>query len=111
MPNTDVRLVLTSCPSAEVAERIARALVEERLAACVTVLPGARSTYRWKDAIESAEELMCLVKTSTACVDALRERLVSLHPYEVPEVLVLPVEAGAVAYLRWVAESTIPSDL
>jgi periplasmic divalent cation tolerance protein len=100
-------LAMTSCPDAEVAQRIARALVEERLAACVTQLPGARSTYWWRGAIEEAQEVVCLVKTTRDRLDALRARLVSLHPYEVPELVVLDVTDGLPAYLAWVARECL----
>lgn len=99
-------LAVTSCPTDEVADRIARVLVEERLAACVTRIPGARSVYRWKGAIEEAEEVVCLIKTTEARLEQMKTRLASLHPYEVPELLVLPVTGGLSPYLAWI-ESTI----
>jgi periplasmic divalent cation tolerance protein len=102
-------LVLTSCPNQEVATAISDALVAERLAACVTVLPGARSTYRWKGEVTSDDELVCLIKTSADRIDALLGRLPALHPYEVPEALVLPIERGLVAYLSWVIAETRPA--
>jgi periplasmic divalent cation tolerance protein len=100
------RLAITSCPSAEVATRLARALVDEHLAACVTVLPGARSTYRWAGAVEEAEELVCVIKTCADRVDALRARLPALHPYEVPELVVMEITDGLPAYLAWVVAAT-----
>jgi periplasmic divalent cation tolerance protein len=100
------RLALTSCPTTEVAQRLARALVDERLAACVTVLPGARSTYRWEGHVEEADELVCLIKTSADRVDALRARLPALHPYAVPELVVIEITGGLPAYLAWVAAET-----
>lgn len=105
----DVTIVLTTVPDATCAERIARALVEERLAACVTVLGAARSTYRWQGAVESAEELPLLVKTTAAAWPALRERLRALHPYDVPEMLCWRAADGWPAYLDWVRTEVGPA--
>ena len=110
MDPRDTTLVLTTVPDAATAERIARALVEERLAACVTALAPARSTYRWQGAVETAEEIPLLVKTTVAAWPALRERLRALHPYEVPEMLAGTVRDGWPAYLQWVAAQTDPAD-
>ena len=102
--NTDTppyRLLLSACPDAESAGRIAAALVEERLAACVTVLPGARSVYRWQGAVEHAHECVLLIKARADDYPALERRLLALHPYAVPELLALPVLAGNPAYLAW----------
>jgi periplasmic divalent cation tolerance protein len=98
-------LVLTTVARAEDAERIAEALVEERLAACVNVLPGVRSIYRWKGAVEREEERLLVVKTRADRFAALRDRVLALHPYEVPEVVAVAIEAGSPAYLRWLDES------
>jgi periplasmic divalent cation tolerance protein len=98
-------LVLTTVARAEDAERIAEALVEERLAACVNVLPGVRSIYRWKGAVEREEERLLVVKTRADRFAALRDRVLALHPYEVPEVVAVTIEAGSPAYLRWLDES------
>ncbi len=95
------RLLLSACPDAASAEHIATALVEERLAACVTVLPGARSVYRWQGAVERADECVLLVKARADDYPALERRLLALHPYDVPELLALPVLAGNPAYLAW----------
>lgn len=101
-----VRLVLTTCPDEEVAVRIARALVEERLAACGNVVSGVTSVYRWQGAITEAGEWLLLLKAPAARVEALAARLEELHPYDVPEILVLEIERGAGAYLQWVLEET-----
>jgi periplasmic divalent cation tolerance protein len=98
-------VALTTAGSAADAERIARALVEGRHAACVNVVPGVVSIYRWKGAIERDDEQLLVIKTRADRVEALREALVALHPYELPELLVLPVEAGHPPYLAWVRES------
>lgn len=95
------QLLLSACADAASAERIATTLVEERLAACVTVLPGARSVYRWQGAVEHADECVLLIKARAGDYPALERRLLDLHPYEMPELLALPVLAGNPAYLAW----------
>lgn len=98
-------VALSTVGSAEDAERIARTLVERRLAACVNVVPRLVSIYRWKGGVERDEESLLVIKTRADRVDALRESLVALHPYELPELLVLPVAAGHAPYLAWIVES------
>jgi len=98
---TDKIVVLTSCAAEADAERLARALVAGRLAACVNVVPGVRSFYHWKGEIESSEEFLLIVKTSRDLFPALRAEMEKLHAYEVPELLALPVVAGAENYLSW----------
>lgn len=100
---TDKIIVFSTCGSAEEAVKIARTLVEQHLAACVNVLPGMRSFYRWKGAIEEEAELLLIIKTSRALFDRLRAELEKLHSYEVPEVLALPIVAGSPNYLNWMA--------
>jgi periplasmic divalent cation tolerance protein len=102
----DVLLVLVTAPSAEKAAELARALVEERLAACGNVVPGLRSIYRWEGAVHDEAEALLLLKTTRARLEALRARVVELHPYEVPEVLAFAADAGSAPYLAWVADST-----
>lgn len=99
-------LALTTVPERETGERIAAALVEERLAACATLLPGATSVYRWEGAVQRETEVVMLLKTRRSRVAALGERLAALHPYTVPELVALPIEAGLEAYCRWVADET-----
>jgi periplasmic divalent cation tolerance protein len=94
-------LVLSTVAGAEDAERIARALVERRLAACVSVVPGLVSLYRWRGAIERDAEHLLVIKTRRDRFDPLREAIVGLHPYEVPEVVALPIDAGHEPYLAW----------
>lgn len=96
-------VVLVNCPDRAHAEKLARALVEERLAACVNLLGGVRSIYRWQGAVEEAEEVACLIKTTRDRFEALRARVVELHPYEVPEVIALEVALGHAPYLEWLA--------
>ena len=99
---TDKIVVLSTCDSEAMAERIARHLVEKRLAACVNIVPGGRSIYRWKDAIEDAREFVLLIKSRRDRFAALRSELASLHSYEVPEVIALPVIDGSEQYLAWI---------
>ncbi len=100
-------VVFTTFPDETSADAIVRKLVEEGLAACISRFP-VRSVYRWKGNIEDEAEVFALLKTHPRRVDALRERLVALHPYEVPEFLVLPVLDGHGAYLAWLEEVTQP---
>ena len=102
---TDIVIVLTTLGAAADADVFARTLVEERLAACVNVLPPMTSTYRWKGAVERETERQLIIKTTRGRVDALEARVRELHPYETPEFLVVAVTAGGDAYVRWVAES------
>lgn len=103
---TDALVVLVTAPSPEKAAELARALVEERLAACGNVVPGLRSIYRWEGELHDDAEALLLLKTTRARFDALRARVVELHPYDVPEVLALPVEAGSAGTLAWIAAET-----
>jgi periplasmic divalent cation tolerance protein len=99
------RVVLVTAPSAEAAIAIGRVLVDERLAACVNVVPGLTSIYRWQGQREEASECLLVIKTDAARYAALERRVLELHPYAVPEVLALPVDAGAPAYVEWLRES------
>jgi periplasmic divalent cation tolerance protein len=101
---TEVLLVLVTAPTTEVAAGLARALVEARLAACGSVVPGLRSIYRWEGRVCDEPEALLLLKTTRRRFEALRDEVLRRHPYQVPEVVALPVEAGAAAYLAWVAE-------
>jgi periplasmic divalent cation tolerance protein len=102
----DALVVLVTTPTAEKAAELARALVEERLAACGNVVPGVRSVYRWEGKVLDDAEALLVLKTTRARFEALRERVLALHPYDVPEVLALAVEAGSEAYLAWIAGET-----
>jgi len=99
------RVVLCTVSGAQDAERIATALVERSLAACVNVLPGVTSIYRWRGKVERDEELLMVIKTTAERFEALRAAVVELHPYEVPEVIALPIEAGHAPYLDWIDAS------
>jgi periplasmic divalent cation tolerance protein len=100
-PIPTARIVLTTTATPEEAERLARTLVEERLAACATMIPAAQSIYRWQGEVESASETMLLIKTSAELLADLEARLHKLHSYKTPEFLVLRVESGSNAYLDW----------
>ena len=102
---TDKIVVLSTCASEEEAERLARMFVERRLAACVNIMPNARSVYRWKGEIESATECLLVIKSSRAHFDELRAALEGAHSYELPESLALPVIDGSPAYLDWLETS------
>ncbi|WP_313927823.1 divalent-cation tolerance protein CutA [Pseudoxanthomonas sp.] len=101
-----VVLILSTVPDADTAQRLARTLVEERLAACVNLLPGVVSTYHWQGRVEQATEVQLLAKTSGDRKQALIARLAELHPYELPEILAVEAAAGLPAYLDWVAAET-----
>ncbi len=96
---------LATCPDGAVADRIARALVEEGLAACVNAVPGVRSTYRWEGRVVSDDEVLLTIKTTADRMDALGARLQSLHPYAVPALVALRIEGGLTPYLRWIEAS------
>jgi periplasmic divalent cation tolerance protein len=106
---TDVLVVLSTFPaSGDVAAQAAEKLVEERLAACVSLLPGVRSIYRWKGAVAREEEVLAVIKTTADRFPALKVRLIELHPYDVPELIALEVERGHHPYLDWIGDSTAP---
>jgi periplasmic divalent cation tolerance protein len=99
-------LVLTTFPAETDVEPFARTLVEERLAACVNILPEMRSIYRWAGSVDNAHERQVIIKTSRERVPMLLQRLRALHPYEVPEFIVLPIVDGSDDYLAWIGSST-----
>jgi periplasmic divalent cation tolerance protein len=103
---SDVRVVLVTCPDDDGALALARALVEERLVACVNVVERVRSIYRWNGEVCDDREALMIIKTRDGVVRDVVERVIELHPYDVPEVIALPVVAGAEPYLSWVCEST-----
>ena len=95
------QIVLTTCPDEACAERIGRALVVEELAACVNILPPMRSIYRWKGKIEDATEQLLVIKSTLARFPAICDRVRSLHPYELPEIIAVPIADGLPEYLAW----------
>ena len=103
-------LVYCTCGNAENAEQIATVLVTEQLAACVTILPGIRSVYRWQGKIESEQEVLLIIKTRAECLPRLQERVCALHTYELPEIVAVPIVAGLETYLNWISESVSHHD-
>lgn len=101
MTPTPFQIVLTTCPDVQAAGRIARALVEENLAACVNILPPMRSVYRWKGKIEETSEQLLIIKIASARFPAVMDRIRALHPYELPEIIALPITDGLPEYLAW----------
>jgi periplasmic divalent cation tolerance protein len=106
--NIDYRLVLCTCPDAETARTIAERLVEDRLAACASLVPGLTSIYRWEGEIQRDSEVLLLIKTTMARLDGLMAAVRRLHPYRVPEIIALPIAAGLPDYLGWVTSCTQP---
>ncbi len=102
---TDKIVVLSTCATEEEAGRIARLLVDGRLAACVNVVPGLRSYYRWKGAVENSDEFLLVIKSARGLFGALSSALEKAHSYEVPEVIALPIVDGSAGYLGWLDEN------
>ena len=105
---TDIVLVLTTVPVGDRGDAVARTLVDERLAACVNVLPPMTSFYRWQGGVERDAERQVIIKTTRDRLVALQQRVIELHSYDVPEFLVLPVSDGSTAYLDWIRKETLP---
>lgn len=99
-------VVYCTCPDRVVAERIAEAVIDERLAACVNLIPGLTSIYRWEGQMQHDVELLLIIKTRSVVYPQLEARLRELHPYQVPEIIALPIQAGSAAYLNWIAGNT-----
>jgi periplasmic divalent cation tolerance protein len=104
----ELLVVLTNCPDEESAGRITAALIEGRLAACVNRLPAVSSTYRWQGRVERAQEIPLLIKCTRARYADVEAAIVDVHPYEVPEIIALPVTAGHAGYAAWVRAETLP---
>ncbi len=102
----DFVVVFVTAPSAEVATSLAQALVAEKLVACVNILPGLRSIYAWEGKVCDEAEVLCVIKTRRALFAALRDRVVALHPYQVPEIVALPLVEGSAPYLAWLRDET-----
>lgn len=105
----EIRLALSTFPDAETARRIASQLVSEKFAACANIVPAIESIYRWQGKVEQATEVLVFFKTTAALWAAFQEKLKSLHPYDVPEIICLDVRDGLPDYLRWVRENTGPA--
>ena len=102
---TDKKLVLSTCGSINEARKLARALVEKQLAACVNIVPQVESVYYWKGKVETSTEFLLLIKTTAGAFDELRDVLTELHSYDLPECIEIPIEDGSAAYLAWIGES------
>ncbi len=107
---SDVRLVLCTFPHAEAARQIGTVLVEKQLVACVNLIPAVESVYRWQGRVESATEVLAILKTSAAALPALEQALTALHPYEVPEIVALDPARVAPGYAAWLLGSVAPGD-
>ena len=103
-------VVLCSCGDGQAARRIAKALVEQRLAACASILPVVESVYRWQEKIEIADEALLLIKTTSERFPALQEKILELHSYDTPEIIALPIVAGLEKYLLWLGEQVLSPD-
>ncbi|HCI13016.1 MAG: cation tolerance protein CutA [Gallionellales bacterium GWA2_60_142] len=103
---SDALLVFTNLPDAESADKLARQLIEQRVAACVNRLAPCVSTYRWQGAVETATEVPLLIKTTRSAYSRLEQAIRAAHPYELPEIVAIPVEQGLPAYLDWVGQET-----
>jgi periplasmic divalent cation tolerance protein len=103
---TDAMLVLTTLPNADAAAEMAKHIVDERLAACANLFPAVRSIYKWQAKVEDQNEILVLFKTRQEHFERLKSRILELHPYEVPEVLAIPVEQAYQPYLEWLARET-----
>ena len=105
-PDERALVVLVTAPSSDQALALGRTLVAERLAACASLVPAVRSIYWWEGKVQDAPEALLVLKTTRDRFDALRDRTLALHPYEVPEVVAVPIEAGSAAYLEWLVRET-----
>lgn len=108
MNDQQVMLVMSNLPDRASAQALARALVEARLAACVNLLPGVQSVYRWQGAVEQTDEVMLLAKTTSRLYTQLQQAILAAHSYDLPEVIAIPLTDGHPAYLHWVAAETSP---
>ena len=106
---SDKKIVLTTAGSREEAEKIAHALVERRLAACVNIVSPMHSVYRWQGKVETADEHLLLIKTTAASFDAVARAISELHSYELPECIELAIESGSADYLTWIEQSVVGS--
>ncbi len=103
---TSTLITLCTCPSQTVAEEIANALVEQGVAACINIIPAITSIYKWQGRLEKEGEALMLIKTDRSCYPDLEQALTTLHPYELPEIIAVPVEQGLAGYLNWVTQCT-----
>ena len=106
--NRQIRLILCTCPDQESAKTVANTLVDKRLAACVNIIPQIMSIYRWQDKVEHSNELLLLIKTNKDCVAQIQATICEIHPYELPEIISVPIENGLATYLAWIDENVTP---
>lgn len=102
MSESPPQLILSTCPNQEIADIIATTLVDEQLAACVNIVPGIQSVYRWQGKTEKESELLLLIKARADALDKIKTRIVELHPYELPEIIAVPIGDGLKQYLEWI---------
>lgn len=107
---TIMQIILCNCPDEQIAEQIARQLLSAQQAACINLLPGVRSIYRWQGQIETSAEVSMLIKAPVAQFDAISQTICRLHPYTVPEIIAVPVSQGFLPYLNWVNEECLPNE-
>jgi periplasmic divalent cation tolerance protein len=106
---TETLVVLCTLPDRSHAYRIAHMLVEEQLAACINLIPGVSSVYRWQGAVHQDEEILLLIKTTQPVFTRLEQRIRALHPYELPEIIAVPIRTGLAEYLQWINDSLSPT--
>ena len=105
MPSSTL-ITLCTCPSQALAEEIANSLVEQEVAACINIIPNIISIYKWQGNVERDQEVLMLIKTDQSCYQKLEQAIITLHPYELPEIIAVPVEQGLAGYLNWVTQCT-----
>jgi len=106
LDNTSFVMVFCTCPDEITAERVALQIVEKKQAACLNIIPGIKSIYRWQDKIETSNEVLLIIKTSKANYNGLESLLKDLHPYQCPEIIGVPIEHGNIGYLQWLKTNT-----
>ena len=107
--SSETLVVLCTLPDQEIAARIAGLLVEEQLAACVNIIPGLVSVYRWEGSVQQDNEVLLLIKTVAAIYPQLEQRIRAMHPYELPEIIAVPLQTGQADYIQWINDSLIHS--
>lgn len=105
MTDAIYQIIFCTCPNQESAQLVANTLVDQQLAACVTILPGSTSVYRWKDKIETSEEHLLIIKSKKAVFTQLEQTILAVHPYELPEIVAVPIISGSAAYLAWIEDN------
>jgi periplasmic divalent cation tolerance protein len=111
MPENELILVLSTCHSETTANRIASGLVQQKLAACVNIIPGIESVYHWQDKIQRDKEYLLIIKSRKELFPQLQDAITELHDYELPEIIAVPIEAGEQAYLNWIKSATLVTDI